>query len=153
MRVSRLLVAACVAASVLVVPMAPSAGAAVDCFGPFEAAIQNPPPRPTAGQIIDLGPPLTIDGNVVRDYALSVSLHFANAGAAYSLCEAQRTRDGAVDMANCIRGSQAVQALLGGTAPSRYVTLNELQIKVHHDVALSDANQLYNCLGVNINIT
>lgn len=151
MRISRLLVAACVATSTLVVPVT-AAGAAVDCFGPFQAAIENPPPRPTAGQIVSLGPPLTINGNVVRDYALSVSQHFANAGTAYALCEAQRTRDYATNVANCIAGSAAVQALLGGTAPSRYVTVTDLQIQVHQDVALSDANQLYNCLQISVNI-
>ncbi|MDQ3951815.1 MAG: hypothetical protein M3279_02450 [Actinomycetota bacterium] len=133
--------------SVLVVPMAAPAGAA-DCITPFKTAVENPPPRPTVGQIVSVGPPLTINGDVVAAYATAVADHFANATTSFALCIATSTRDSAERLATCITTSPGVQ---GAGQVDRYVTVESLTVKVYHDVMLSDAGAIIDCLGISFN--
>lgn len=106
MRISRSVIATSFVTVALVAPMT-SPARADTCLGDFQAAIENPPPRPSPSQIVNPGPPLTIDGNVVRDYALAVSDHFSDATTAYAICAANATVDGVIWRAGVGRGTGA----------------------------------------------
>ena len=142
MRLSRLVLSCSVVASVAVAPVSPALAAA-DCVTPYLDAVSNPPAPPSATDIVQIFPSISINGNLVAAYAVAVGNHFTDATITFVECETGNVSG----LSDCVQHTPGVAPWIFSSDPTldRWVTVVGLDVDVHYRTLLNDALAIVAC--------